>query len=269
MTPASRERGVETPDCVMSCFEQGNGPPIVFVHGNASTHATWQPTVESLRTHYRCITYDLRCHGTSEGTSGSFSMARLVDDLEDVRKRFGLERFRLVGHSLGAMIAASYALENADRLKGLCLLAMPAGRTQRDRAAGKALIDEVNSKGVRGAMGGLVARWYTDAFVATHPGLLEKRLDQFADIDRAVFLEAYKLYLDTELGPRLGDIAVPTLVLTGQYASGCNTDTARYLGRQIPGSEVHIFPEMKNGILTEIPTRVAAKIHAFFSARTS
>lgn len=250
----------------MSCFEYGAGIPIVFVHGNASTHATWQPTVDNLSHHYRCITYDLRGHGTSEGLVGPFTLECLLDDLDSVRTRFGLDRFRLVGHSLGAMIAAAYAIENPERISGLCLLAMPAGRMAADRAAGAAIVDEVTSKGVRGAMSGLVARWYTDAFVAAHPGLLERRLDHISSIDQDVFLSAYRLYLNTELGPRLKDIEVPTLVLTGQYASGCGEDTARYIAENIPGSEVNVFPEMKNGILTEIPDRVAERIHVFFRA---
>ncbi len=251
----------------MACFEQGSGPPIVFVHGNASSHATWQPTVEHLKDRYRCITYDLRGHGASEPSHGSYSMDRLIDDLESVRVHCGLGRMRLVGHSLGAMIATEYALRFPELVERLCLLAMPANRSARDREAGMAVIRDVREQGLRGAMSGLAARWYSDAFVATHPGILERRLEQVIGTDEDVFIAAYLLYLETELGPRLKDISTPTLVMTGEHATGCGSDTVRFIARQVPDAKLYVFADMKNGVLTEIPDRVAEKIGAFLSSR--
>jgi len=51
--------------------------------------------------------------------------------------------------------------------------------------------------------------------------------------------------------------------MTGEFAKGCGADVAQYTAASIPTAKLVIFPQMKNGILTEIPDRVANEIAAF------
>ncbi len=113
-------------------------------------------------------------------------------------------------------------------------------------------------------MSSLVKLWYTDAFVTVHPGALQQRLEQLTSINEQVFIDTYKLYSQTEIGLWLNDIAMPTLIMTGEYAKGSGADVAKHLSDIVEGSKLIIFKEMKNGILTEIPDRVAKELDAFY-----
>ncbi|MDB5511114.1 MAG: alpha/beta hydrolase [Enterovirga sp.] len=242
---------------------QGGGEPIVFVHGNGSTRETWAGTIACLTDRFRCISYDLPGHGGAPLPAGDLPIELFVEDLERVRAKFGLERACFVGHSLGAFIAAAYAAAHPERVSALCVLAAPAGRSETDREAGRQLIATLKAEGVPATMGKLVGFWYTDEFVRTHPGALRDRLAQVSTIDDDVFIRTYELYNRTEIMPWLARIACPTLVMTGEFARGAPADAARTIARMLPRSELTIMPGMKNGILTEVPDRVAGEIAAF------
>jgi pimeloyl-ACP methyl ester carboxylesterase len=68
----------------------------------------------------------------------------LVGDLEQLRRDSGFARASFVGHSLGAVITAAYALKYPELVKALCLLAAPAAQTQQDRQASAALLANFN-----------------------------------------------------------------------------------------------------------------------------
>lgn len=149
-------------------------------------------------------------------------------------------------------------------IRALCLLAMPFGRGKQGRRKAAALVAALAEAGVAATMEKLVKLWYTDAFVTLHPGVLAKRLHQIAGIDEAAFLETYRLYARIDIDREVGLIRVPTLIATGELANGCGADMAHALHAEIGGSRLTIFREMKNGILTEIPARVAETIATFF-----
>ena len=242
----------------------GSGEPVVFVHGNASTHETWSATIAPLARHHRCISYDLRGHGGPDLPPGPVSLDLLVEDLEHLREELALPAIRLVGHSLGAFIAAAYARKHPQRVKALALLAAPANRSAVDRAAGDALIERLRREGVERVMAALQQGWYRAEFVAAQPDALQERLAQIRSIPDDVFIRIYELYNATEIAPWLASLTMPTLVMTGEHARLCGADVARAITARLPKASLVVFEGYKNGILTEIPGRVADELLRFF-----
>lgn len=242
---------------------RGSGDPVVLVHGNGSTHETWTVVAEAMAPRYRCVTYDLRGHGgppLKEPTLEEF-----VDDLEHLRRELGLERIRLVGHSLGAFIAAAYCRKHPARVQALALLAAPAGRSPADLEAGRALIARLQKEGVAKVMSTLVESWYRPEFLANNPDAIGERLRQIATIPEDVFIRTYALYAETEINPLLDAISNPVLVMTGEHARGCGANVAQVMAARLANSELVVFPSLRNGILTEIPERVAEELVRFFA----
>lgn len=242
----------------------GSGEPVVFVHGNGSTHETWNAVAEAVCADFSCFTYDLRGHGGPHLDEPRIE--EFVDDLERLRVERGLERMRLVGHSLGSFIAAAYCNSHPTRVRALALLATPAGRTMDDLEAGRALIARLRREGVAKVMSSLVESWYRPDFLARHPDALAQRLKQIASIPDEVFIKTYALYVETEINPLLDVLAVPALVMTGEHARGCDADVARAMAGRLATAELVVFPGLRNGILTEIPEAVASELVRFFRA---
>ncbi|MCP3105141.1 alpha/beta fold hydrolase [Myxococcus sp. K15C18031901] len=107
------------------------GIPVVFVHACAGSTAHWAAQLAHLRKHRRALALDLRGHGRSATPAReAWSIDDLASDVAAVVDGVGLERFVLVGHSLGGAVCAAYAGAHPSRVAGL-LLVDPAsdGRT--------------------------------------------------------------------------------------------------------------------------------------------
>ena len=243
---------------------EGQGEAIVFVHGNASTHETWAGVTKPLSTHFRCVSYDLRGHGGQALRQGQLDVQDFVDDLESLRRELNLESAYYVGHSLGSFITAAYMAQYPERVRAGCLMAAPAGRNRATRQAATQFIEKLRADGVAKAMSGLVGLWYTDEFVAAHPDALRHRLQQVASLDDDVFIRTYELYNRLDIERWLGDIQAPTLVMTGESAQGAGAAVARSIADTLASSKLVIFDGLKNGILTEIPQRIADELLTFF-----
>jgi pimeloyl-ACP methyl ester carboxylesterase len=84
----------------------GEGPPLVLVHGNGLSLASFDAMVPHLQDRFRLVSYDIRRQGLSG--DGPFTWDTALDDLQAVISHFGLTAPAIAGHSLGGMIAALY-----------------------------------------------------------------------------------------------------------------------------------------------------------------
>ena len=102
------------------------GVPVVFVHSYAGSTTHWAAQLAHLRAGRRAIALDLRGHGQSAAPAdGDYGVAALARDIGAVVDSLGLDRFVLVGHSLGASAAGEYAGASPGRIAGLVLVGAP------------------------------------------------------------------------------------------------------------------------------------------------
>lgn len=117
------------------------GVPVVFIHSFAGDTTHWTEQLKYLRKTRRAIALDLRGHGQSQPpTNGDYSIDALKADVTAVVDTLKLDRFVLVGHSMGGPTAIAYAAENPSKVAGLVLVAS-AAKTPPDMA--KEVIDNL------------------------------------------------------------------------------------------------------------------------------
>ncbi len=80
---------------------------MVFIHGLTSSRQAWEPVTDLLRRSFTCVRVDLRGHGGSS-LGPEYSAVSLVGDVRAVVEAAGLGEPAVVGHSLGATVAALY-----------------------------------------------------------------------------------------------------------------------------------------------------------------
>lgn len=106
-------------------LRDGTGTPVIFIHGFGAELAAWRPFVEHLGIANQKTGLDLPGHGASpEGDVGNFD--DLVETVAAALTEAGHTRLHLVGHSLGAAVAASLAVRKGFEVKSLALIS-PAG----------------------------------------------------------------------------------------------------------------------------------------------
>jgi pimeloyl-ACP methyl ester carboxylesterase len=98
-------------------------PTILFLHGVGLTARTWDLVCLGLRRDFHCLALDQRGHGDSEWSGdGDYGTEALCADVRDLVKELELDQFILVGHSMGGMVALSYAAAEAATLRGLVMV---------------------------------------------------------------------------------------------------------------------------------------------------
>jgi pimeloyl-ACP methyl ester carboxylesterase len=243
--------------------EEGSGPAVVMVHGIGARRSLWQPLMQRLAPFHRCIAYDLRGHGDSPCPPVPYALDDLVRDLEALRAHLGIDRMHVVGHSLGGMIGPAYARAYPDRVLSLGLLSTAAFRTAEDSARVQGVVAGMRKNGVANSLDVLVARWFTDAFAAANPQAIARRRQQVLDTPEEVFLSVFDIYATTEMAPWLGEVAAPSLVLTGEEDGGCPPRLNAQIAAALPDAGLAVLPNLRHAVLIEAPEQVADRYLAF------
>ena len=152
----------------------GEGPAVVFTHGFGSTAATWKEQVAAFAPHCQTFCWDLLGHGRSAvpDDPSAYSRERALDDLAGVVEQAGGDVV-LVGHSLGGYLSLCHALEHAEGVRGLALVATGPGFRDPDK---RALWNERSHKAAR--MFGLAPQ--SAGLIAQPDDLVMARLEELA-----------------------------------------------------------------------------------------
>lgn len=103
-------------------YTAGEGEPLVLIHGGGGDARTWLHNIEELSSSYTVYAPDLPGYGGSQPLDGKYYIPELTAFLDGFSDNLGLERFHLVGHSLGGGVALNYALHSPQKIKKLVLV---------------------------------------------------------------------------------------------------------------------------------------------------
>jgi pimeloyl-ACP methyl ester carboxylesterase len=103
-------------------YAAGQGEPLVVIHGGGGDARSWWKNIAELAVNYTVYAPDLPGFGGSQPLGDSYYIPELSEFLGKFAASLGLERFHLVGHSLGGGIALNYALKSPNRVKKLVLV---------------------------------------------------------------------------------------------------------------------------------------------------
>jgi len=195
---------------------QGNGDPLVFIHGGILASSEWDAQFKTFTEHYRVIRYDVRGCGKSETRRLPYSNS---EDLYQLLRVLNVTKASIVGGSIGGGISVDFALEHPDMVEALVLVgAVVSGwqyspaLTQRSMSIALSTVDEGPEKGAD--------LWLADPHLIPAPDNPTVR-QRF----RQLFIENYHgflapLYLARTPKPpalqRLSQLQAQTLILLGQ-----------------------------------------------------
>lgn len=98
------------------------GVPLVLLHGLGNEAHLWDDFVPSVASHYRVLALDQRGHGDSDwDPEARYDAAAMTDDLEAVLDALAIDRFVLIGFSMGGRVSMTFAGRHPERLAGLVI----------------------------------------------------------------------------------------------------------------------------------------------------
>jgi haloacetate dehalogenase len=125
--PGFQRRRIRTPGAVINLVHGGDGPPVLLLHGYPETHAMWHRVAPALARDYTVVCPDLRGYGDSSKPKGlpdhaNYSKRAMAQDMADVMRALGHERFHVVGHDRGGRVAHRLARDHGARVRTLTVL---------------------------------------------------------------------------------------------------------------------------------------------------
>jgi len=103
-------------------YGQESNPPLVLVHGLASTSRIWDYVAPVLAGTYWVVAYDQRGHAESEKPDSGYDLPTMLADLSGLLEVLGIEKPVLVGHSWGASLVLAYAAAYPDNCADLVMV---------------------------------------------------------------------------------------------------------------------------------------------------
>ena len=125
--PGFRTERVPTADgTVLNVATAGSGPAVVLLHGFPQTHLMWRHVAADLAADHHVICPDLRGYGASDkpeaGTPDVYAKRTMAADVVATAAHLGAERFALVGHDRGALVAVRAGLDHPETITHLGVL---------------------------------------------------------------------------------------------------------------------------------------------------
>lgn len=188
--------------------------PVILVHGFGSDGGSWVLNASALAAHRNVFVVDLPGHGQTPGPVSLDDAAAIPEALLDWAASTGLDRFHLVGLSMGAAIAQAAALSAPERVASLTLLSSVAlGELSQPFVDGFLAATDAQ------AMQPLIEMLFADPAYAT-ADLIDQLVRYKCTPGTDADLDAYaKTMLGNrtlaELRDRFGELAMPTLVIFG------------------------------------------------------
>lgn len=103
----------------------GRGRPVILLHGWLGSWRYWIPTMQLLQNKYRVYALDLFGFGDSAKDPTQYGLEQQITLLGDFMQQLGIAKAALIGHGLGAVVAAEYARRNADKVPRLLMSGAP------------------------------------------------------------------------------------------------------------------------------------------------
>jgi pimeloyl-ACP methyl ester carboxylesterase len=263
----------------LAYLDQGQGPPVVLLHGFGGSMWQWEYQQAALSARHRVITLDLIGSGLSDKPDIDYRPDRLVEFLRRFLDALHIERANLVGNSMGAGLAIAFALTYPDRVDRMVLIdGLPAGVESKlasplMKRAVETRVPVWLAEFGNWLVGSDATEKVLKEIVFDHtlltPAVLErsKRNRRQPDLIRPLMsLRDHLPQWESDFGPRLPVISRPTLILWGEEDRLFPPRVGQDMQALIPHSTLHVIPHAGHIPQWEQPQLVNRYLLAFLES---
>jgi pimeloyl-ACP methyl ester carboxylesterase len=241
--------------------KEGQGPPLIFIHGWAATHRFWKYQIPFFAQKFQVIAYDLRGHGDSEKPVSGYSIRDHLVDLESILVNAKISNPVLIGHSLGGMIALQSTLDDLVDPRGLVLVGTsphPVGTRKRNLEFSllRFLIRLSRKRASKFTEKALFAPDVNQELVEWVNAESE-RTPTKAILEILQHVKAFNVI------PRLSEIHVPTLIITGEYESAIDSQRLDQMVEMIPQAKSDVISGAGHNCMLEKPAEFNSIVASF------
>lgn len=224
---------------------------LVLVHGFLGGSGYWLPQTTALHEHFDCIAVDLPGFAASADVPASESIDGCAAALIELLDGLGVERFSLLGFSMGGMVAMEAALGQSERIERLVLYGTSAAGALPDRfESWDTSIERMQAQGVEPTADRTVASWFVDG--AKHPYHAACR-EACRGASKDGCLRMMRAMQRWSARDRLKSLDARTLVIVGDKDRSTKPAESVEIWQLVPGAQLCIIPGAAHGLHMEKP----------------
>ena len=247
-----------TPDLNYLLEGPEEAPMLVLSNSLGTELGMWDEQAPVLGERFRLLRYDTRGYGGSPAPPGPYAIEDLGGDVIHLLDHLGIERASFCGLSVGGMTGMWLAAEMPERVERLVLICTAA------RLGPKGVWDEriatATGQGMAALVDGVIERWFTPAFRAENPGVVEKMAGALRATDPEGYAGCCAVIRDMDLRDRLPSIRAPTLVVSGAEDPATPPEHGRLIRNAIPGARFEVVPDAAHIANVERPEKITPLI---------
>ena len=244
----------------------GQGEPLIMVHGLGGTSNVYQPQLATLAGRYRVVRLDLPGSGRSLQRSDSerVSIQSFVDSLAHIAKALGIARAHFAGHSLGTIVCFHLAVLHPKLVKSLALLgpllAPPDSARQgiRDRAA------KVRAEGMASVADAILNAATSSDTRSNRPVVAAMVREILMRQDAEGYAQTCAALAEAQAAD-VSQIQCPTLLITGDEDAIAPPSNVRIIGDRIKSSRVVVLNRCGHWTSLERAEEVSTELKDFYA----
>jgi pimeloyl-ACP methyl ester carboxylesterase len=251
--------------------DEGEGPTVVLLHANYSSLFMWEPWAKALRDNYRVVRVDLPAHGlTGPEPLGNYTLERiqyLVEAFIDAR---GLDRFTLVGTSIGGTVAMRYAADHPSRVERLVLIS-PGSLEQRVRGRTRGADIPKAANVIAYVAPPAFTRFMLENDYGDPAKVTDAVVDEWYSMwsregNRLAMIELLRQYVSGGVEEKIRSVQVPVLLIWGEKNKRVPLKLAyetRDLLTNAPEVRLEVLPGIGHMLVQEAPFESAAVVRRY------
>ena len=240
-----------------------NSPVLILSNSLGSEMMMWDEIIPYLLPYFRVLQYDTRGHGGSKndiGTEG-YTIDLLAKDVIDLMDKFKIETAFFCGLSMGGLIGQSLGINYPNRFKKIVLSNTGAKIGNDERWNSR--IETISKNGMQAIVDDTMERWFTQAFRKNNTAKVTETHSMFLRSDVQGYSNCCCAIRDADFREQLQNLAVETLVITGDEDPVTNVEQAEFLVSKIPNASLKVL-HARHLAATELPEEYAKTLIAFF-----
>lgn len=239
----------------------GEGEPLVLLHGLGGSIEDWEYQIPYFARRYRVYAPDLRGFGNTPRGRKKISVPQLAADVKGFVDAMKLERFRLIGHSMGGAVAQEFTLAHPQQVERLVIAnSVPTFQPQSRRHYAEFVYRLV----VMGLLG--PARLAEIGALRSYPDPADadkraRAIRRGARNSRRSYLSALIALGGWSVMDRLDEFRMPVLVAASEHDYFGHDKTVQF-AHALPRARLHVFKDAHHGLPSEFPdafNRVVAR----------
>ena len=227
----------------------GKGFPLVLIHGYLGSSEMWFLQKKFLSKNYRIIAPALPGFGESHDVKSLNSINKMAQMLIKLINEKNINKFHLLGHSMGGMIVQEMAKISGEKIKKLICFATGSIGDIPDRFESiDTSIEKLKEEGIKETVKRIPPKWFVKGQKAKNYYLCENAVKQIKEVTAYNALVAMKNWRGYE---NLKNIKQDTLIIWGDKDVSYNFDQVDTLKKNISSSQLEIFKDCGHNVHLE------------------